>query len=552
MPKKHKNFPQNGNPIHYSKPKEDSNSSTVFKTLFGEITEQHSSSNSLFSDNNPFRRKLLETRQSNPEEGLGFAGKESEVDGDLRNSDLSELRQKRRKDKDELNKESPNLGDESAEQKGKELRGADLNEGKDEINDSAFDFKRAFGKGKQLLQTAESSDFGVNNEQKKKKKRKRDEIEAEYEAQLYGGSNDMEENKGEGTVLGAKRKKMDNPEDMMVSNEGFDDESKLMRTIFVGNLPLKLKKKEIAKEFSKFGEVESIRIRSVPIADEKIPRKGAVIKKRFNENGDSIHAYIVFKTEESAQASLAHNMTVVGGNHIRVDRACPPRKKLKGDRTSLYDNKRTVFVGNLPFDVKDEEIYKLFTGIKNLESSVEAVRVIRDSGSSLGKGIAYVLFKTTDAANLVAKKRNLRIRDRELRLSFAKSTETTPLKRKSSSQPDTGNFSAKKFAGASRTPDRSNMSKPKAELSYQGLRANKSGAPKKVHTNTKNTSSTKSKSQPMTEKTSWKKKRPAVAARKEKALRQAANSLQSVGAKRKLDNRTPQTGGQKKKARNFK
>lgn len=42
----------------------------------------------------------------------------------------------------------------------------------------------------------------------------------------------------------------------------------------------------------------------------------------------------------------------VDGNHIRVDRACPPRKKLKGESAGLYDNKRTVFVGNLPFDVK--------------------------------------------------------------------------------------------------------------------------------------------------------------------------------------------------------
>lgn len=115
----------------------------------------------------------------------------------------------------------------------------------------------------------------------------------------------------------------------------------------------------------------------------------------------------------------------VGGNHIRVDRACPPRKKLKGDNPPLYESKRTVFLGNLPFDVKvknfifkiaatfvflcslfnqfniimqsvlqDEEIYQLFSSIKNLESSVEAARVIRDPGSSLGKGIAYVLFKT--------------------------------------------------------------------------------------------------------------------------------------------------------------
>ena len=42
----------------------------------------------------------------------------------------------------------------------------------------------------------------------------------------------------------------------------------------------------------------------------------------------------------------------VSGNDVRVARACPPRKQLNGDNAPLYDNKRTVFVGNLPFDVK--------------------------------------------------------------------------------------------------------------------------------------------------------------------------------------------------------
>ncbi|PIN11224.1 Splicing factor 3b, subunit 4 [Handroanthus impetiginosus] len=275
--------------------------------------------------------------------------------------------------------------------------------------------------------------------------------------------------------------------------------------------------------------------------------KGAVIKKQINENGDSVHAYIVFKAEESAQASLAHNMAVVGGNHIRVDRACPPRKKLKGDDSPLYDNRRTVFVGNLPFDVKDEEIYKLFTGIKNLETSVEAVRVIRDPGSSLGKGIAYVLFKTTDATNLVLKKHNLKIRDRELRLSHAKSNNT-PSKRKNSSQPEITNTPAKKFAVASRTPDSGNKVRAKANVSYQGIRASKSGSQKKVHK--KITTTTKSVSQAATTQKLRTKKRPAVAARKEKA-RKAANTTQVAGTKRKLGNRTPETGGQKKKARKF-
>jgi hypothetical protein len=44
--------------------------------------------------------------------------------------------------------------------------------------------------------------------------------------------------------------------------------------------------------------------------------------------------------------------------------------------------------------VQDEELYQLFSGIPNLESSVEAVRVVRDPHLNVGKGIAYVLFKS--------------------------------------------------------------------------------------------------------------------------------------------------------------
>ncbi|XP_020597902.1 nucleolar protein 12-like, partial [Phalaenopsis equestris] len=106
-----------------------------------------------------------------------------------------------------------------------------------------------------------------------------------------------------------------------------------------------------------------------------------------------MNAYIVFKEEQSAHAALSNNMTEIGGNHIRVDMACPPRKKMKGV-ARLYDRKRTVFVGNIPFDVKDEELYQLFCGLSRSEPNVEAVRVIRDPNTSIGKGIAYVLFKT--------------------------------------------------------------------------------------------------------------------------------------------------------------
>lgn len=71
-----------------------------------------------------------------------------------------------------------------------------------------------------------------------------------------------------GRVVGEKRKHIDDPVDMMmVSKEDIDDEAKLLRTVFVGNLPLKVKKKALVKEFSLFGEIESVRIRSIPVLD---------------------------------------------------------------------------------------------------------------------------------------------------------------------------------------------------------------------------------------------------------------------------------------------
>ncbi|KAL2545413.1 RNA-binding (RRM/RBD/RNP motif) family protein [Forsythia ovata] len=523
-------------------------SSSVFKTLFGETIEENATSFSLFSENNPFRRKPQENKTQKPQHdlGLGSGEKDAENEGTLGNLNSSELmeKKKRKKEKKESEDFDLELSGESKKLKIDKSKGTKKDDiSKLEENGTGgldVEKKRSLG----LDLNGKDGGSGVENENNKKK-RKRDEmeVELEYEARLYGVADEKEK---ENNVVGEKRKKMDNPDDMMVSKEGFDDENKLLRTVFVGNLPLKIKKKELLKEFAKFGEVESVRIRSVPIIDSKVPRKGAVIKKQINENADSVHAYVVFKTEDCAQASLAHNMAVVGGNHIRVDRACPPRKKLKGDSSALYDNKRTVFVGNLPFDVKDEEIYQLFTGIKNLEASVEAVRVVRDPGTSLGKGIAYVMFKTRDATNSIVKKHKLKLRDRELRLSHAKSN-STPSKRKDFSLPETYNSPAKKFAVNSRNPGGNHKVKAKGNMSYQGMQASKSGTQKKVPARV--SAPAKSKSGSSTEKP-VKGKRPAVAARKLKAQR-AANASKQVGTKRKLDNRTPDSAGQKKKARKF-
>ncbi|KAI4998042.1 hypothetical protein ZWY2020_053384 [Hordeum vulgare] len=51
---------------------------------------------------------------------------------------------------------------------------------------------------------------------------------------------------------------------------GVDSEGKLLRTVFVENLPLRTKKKALTKEFTTFGVVDSVRICSVPLGDVSV------------------------------------------------------------------------------------------------------------------------------------------------------------------------------------------------------------------------------------------------------------------------------------------
>eukprot|EP00252_Welwitschia_mirabilis_P007913 TRINITY_DN1960_c0_g1_i2.p1 TRINITY_DN1960_c0_g1~~TRINITY_DN1960_c0_g1_i2.p1 ORF type:complete len:654 (+),score=159.34 TRINITY_DN1960_c0_g1_i2:90-1964(+) len=367
------------------------------------------------------------------------------------------------------------------------------------------------------------------------RKRKREEMDAANE---NNRASEVKNASVEPTIFPTKKRGKRNRKEeiaaMVSPKQAFDDEDKLHRTIFVGNLPVKTNKKHLIREFSRFGQVESVRLRSVPLVETKMPRKNAILTKNINEAIGSCHAYIVFNHERSANDALSHNMTEFGGNHIRVDRAQPPSKKLRGENHFIYDAKRTVFVGNLPFDVKDEELYQLFLGIKALESSVEAIRVIRDPHTSKGKGIAYVLFKTTDAAKLAVKKNKLKLRDRDLRLSRAISDSlkrTWPLSTSAGyyANENEKRSRIKRPAQSVESAGDTNKKRAKLSYSYQGTTANK-----KANVSLKFNSPgvvTNKKVPEASSQAKRKFKRPAVAARKARL----SKSPMAVDKKRKRE-----------------
>ncbi|KAH3675135.1 hypothetical protein WICMUC_002791 [Wickerhamomyces mucosus] len=188
---------------------------------------------------------------------------------------------------------------------------------------------------------------------------------------------------------------------------------KAERTIFVGNLNSKVitsKKdyKEFKGFFLKFGTIESIRFRSIAF-NEALPRKVAFVKQKLHESRDSVNSYIVFKTKESVSKSLKSNGEILFDLHIRVDSISHPSK---------IDNSRAIFVGNLDFEEKEEELWKIF----NSCGEIENVRIVRDSKTNVGKGFGYVQFKDFTAVSkaLLLNEKKLGEKKRKLRITRSK------------------------------------------------------------------------------------------------------------------------------------
>uniref|UniRef100_A0A669C5T2 RNA binding motif protein 34 n=1 Tax=Oreochromis niloticus TaxID=8128 RepID=A0A669C5T2_ORENI len=179
---------------------------------------------------------------------------------------------------------------------------------------------------------------------------------------------------------------------------------KKKRTVFVGNLPISCTKKTLRSLFRDKGSIESIRFRSVVREDPSMSRKVAAIKRKVHPKKQSINAYVVFKDEDGVTKALERNgMEMEKDFHIRVDRVTD---------SSSHDHKRSVFVGNLSFDINELTFRRHFEEC----GTVEAVRLVRDKNSGLGKGFGYVLFESTDSVQLALKLDGSKLEGRSIRV----------------------------------------------------------------------------------------------------------------------------------------
>ncbi|KAI7794866.1 RNA-binding protein 34 [Triplophysa rosa] len=183
-----------------------------------------------------------------------------------------------------------------------------------------------------------------------------------------------------------------------------EERIKLKRTVFVGNLPPSCSKKDLLCLFSEAGAVETIRFRSVFREDPTMSRKLAAIQRKVHPKKQNINAYVVFREEEAVAGALKWNgWQIQKGFHIRVDRV---------SQHQAHDHKRSIFVGNLPYDIMELPLRQYFEEC----GEVQAVRLVRDKDSGIGKGFGYILFESPDSVMLALKLDGSTLLDRKIRV----------------------------------------------------------------------------------------------------------------------------------------
>lgn len=143
-------------------------------------------------------------------------------------------------------------------------------------------------------------------------------------------------------------------------------------SVYVGNLLFDITAADLQREFGQFGEIKSAIIASDP--------RG--MSKGFG--------YIEFETIEQATAAIeAKHQSVYEGRRLVVNYQNKTRRE---DRTNPPS--KTLFIGNLAFEMSDSDLNKLFRDIRN----VIDVRVAIDRRTGQPRGFAHADFVDVESA----------------------------------------------------------------------------------------------------------------------------------------------------------
>ncbi|KAL8803633.1 MAG: hypothetical protein Q9182_003048 [Xanthomendoza sp. 2 TL-2023] len=148
-------------------------------------------------------------------------------------------------------------------------------------------------------------------------------------------------------------------------------------SIYVGNLYFDVKEDDVRREFEKAGTIESV----------KLIMDGRGLSKGFG--------YITFTSPEAASNAInMFNQQPFEGRRLTVQYAVQRTPLNRGGQRTQNEPSRTLFIGNMAFDLSDQDLNNLFRGIRN----VVDVRVAIDRRTGQPRGFAHADFVDVESA----------------------------------------------------------------------------------------------------------------------------------------------------------
>ncbi|KAF3001995.1 hypothetical protein E8E13_008047 [Curvularia kusanoi] len=178
------------------------------------------------------------------------------------------------------------------------------------------------------------------------------------------------------------------------------------KTLYVGNLYYEVTADQIKRVFGRFGEVENVKI---------------VFDNRGLSRG---FGYVEYKNIEDAKTAVENlDMQVFEGRNLVCQFHKAKEGGIRGSNGKEYVPNapaKTLFIGNMSFEMSDKDLNDLFRDIRN----VVDVRVAIDRRTGQPRGFAHADFVDVQSATKAKEILNEKvIYGRKLRIDFSKNNE---------------------------------------------------------------------------------------------------------------------------------
>jgi len=217
-------------------------------------------------------------------------------------------------------------------------------------------------------------------------------------------------NAEEDAKVNKKRKIEENGTTKKNDDEDDGDELKIKKPkteeassrIYVGNLSFDINEEGIRAAFKDIGEITLI-----DWMEDK--RTG-----KFRGAG-----FLTFKDPETANKSLALNGTELLGRQMKIELSKPNNRG--GDRprgeapTKPAEPTNTIFLGNLPFDVTEDDIHALFKE----SGTVKDIRWLNDKNTGEFKGCGFVEFEDDTSSDKAVVFNGTDLKGRSIRVDYS-------------------------------------------------------------------------------------------------------------------------------------